>query len=61
MGAETIRLLLKQIESDDDVVVEPETVVMDTQLIIRQSSMRGRRTVAMPSESQGANAVDKFT
>jgi DNA-binding LacI/PurR family transcriptional regulator len=51
MGAETIRLLLKQIESGDEVTVEPETVVMDTQLIIRESSMRGKRPVALAVES----------
>lgn len=39
MGMETVQLLLKQIESSDDVVT-PETIVMDTQLIIRESSMR---------------------
>ena len=39
MGTETVRLLLKQIESGDEVV-SPELVVMETQLVIRESSLR---------------------
>ncbi|MBC8154377.1 MAG: LacI family DNA-binding transcriptional regulator [Bacteroidetes bacterium] len=39
MGVETVRLLLKQIDSGDELV-PPETVVMDTQLVIRESSTR---------------------
>lgn len=39
MGVETVRLLLKQIDSGDELV-NPETVVMDTQLVVRESSTR---------------------
>ncbi|MBD2752483.1 LacI family DNA-binding transcriptional regulator [Spirosoma validum] len=38
MAAETVRLLLRQIESKDEV--NSETIVFDTQLIIRTSSVR---------------------
>ncbi|AFK01574.1 transcriptional regulator, LacI family [Emticicia oligotrophica DSM 17448] len=37
MGTQAIRLLLKQLESD---IIENETVVLDTQLVIRESSLR---------------------
>ncbi|GAB3574000.1 LacI family DNA-binding transcriptional regulator [Spirosoma luteolum] len=40
MATETIRLLLSQIESPD--VIRDETKVFDTQLIIRESSLRNR-------------------
>ena len=39
MGMETVRLLLKQIDSDD-AVADYDTIVMDTQLMIRESSVR---------------------
>lgn len=39
MGAEAVRLLMKQIESGDEPV-SAETVVMDTQLVVRESSIR---------------------
>ena len=39
MGEEAVRLLLTQIESGDEVI-HPETIVMDTQLIVRESSVR---------------------
>ncbi|MBC8112598.1 MAG: LacI family DNA-binding transcriptional regulator [Verrucomicrobia bacterium] len=42
MGLESVRLLLKQIESPD--MPEPETKILATQLIVRESSSRsGRR------------------
>ncbi|MCY7359813.1 MAG: substrate-binding domain-containing protein [Rudanella sp.] len=44
MGAETIRLLLKQIDAGDEEVATPETVVMETQLVVRESSMRNTLT-----------------
>ena len=37
MGTQSVRLLLKQLESDK---IEPETVILDTQLVIRESSLR---------------------
>lgn len=37
MGTQAVRLLLKQLEADK---IEPETVVLDTQLVIRESSLR---------------------
>ena len=40
MGAETIRLLLAQIESGDEPV-PTERIVMPTKLIVRESSVRG--------------------
>ena len=39
MGVEAVRLLLKQIDATDDTVLR-ETKVMETQLIIRASSLR---------------------
>ncbi len=39
MAQETVRLLLHQIENPDDAV-RAETIVFDTQLIIRESSLR---------------------
>ncbi|QHV93535.1 LacI family DNA-binding transcriptional regulator [Spirosoma endbachense] len=40
MGAETVRLLLKQLDATEDTVVPRETKVMETQLIVRASSLR---------------------
>ncbi len=37
MGTQAVRLLLKQLDADK---IEPETVVLDTQLVIRESSLR---------------------
>lgn len=37
MGTQAVRLLLKQLEDDK---IEPETIVLDTQLVIRESSLR---------------------
>ncbi|RYF48813.1 MAG: LacI family transcriptional regulator, partial [Cytophagaceae bacterium] len=39
MGTETVRLLLKQIDANDTTTVK-ETRIMDTQLIVRASSLR---------------------
>lgn len=39
MGTETVRLLLKQIDANDTTAVK-ETRIMDTQLIVRASSLR---------------------
>jgi DNA-binding LacI/PurR family transcriptional regulator len=40
MGAETVRLLLKQLDATEETVVPRETKVMETQLIVRASSLR---------------------
>jgi len=40
MGTETVRLLLKQLDAADDIPVAKETRVMETQLIVRASSLR---------------------
>jgi len=40
MGMETVRLLLKQLEATDLAPYVPETKVMPTELIVRESSMR---------------------
>jgi len=40
MGQEAARLLIKEIESDDDAVVKPETITLKTDLIVRESSNR---------------------
>lgn len=37
MGTQAVRLLLKQLEADK---IEPETIVLDTQLVIRESSLK---------------------
>ena len=39
MGTETVRLLLKQLDANDTTAVN-ETIIMDTQLIVRASSLR---------------------
>lgn len=39
MGVEAVRLLLMQIDAGD-TVLHPQTTVMNTQLIIRESSVR---------------------
>ena len=44
MGAEAVRLLLAQIESGDELVPS-ERIVMNTKLIIRESSVRGSKAV----------------
>jgi DNA-binding LacI/PurR family transcriptional regulator len=44
MGAQAVRLLLKQMESEEEIV--PETVVLDTQLVVRESSVRATHRVA---------------
>ncbi len=41
MGSETVRLLINQLDASDDMPVVKETKIMDTQLIVRASSMRG--------------------
>lgn len=40
MGQEAARLLIKEIEADEDVVIAPERKTLKTQLIIRDSSRR---------------------
>jgi len=40
MGQEAAKLLIKEIESRDAGFVEPETITLKTQLIIRESSLR---------------------
>lgn len=40
MGTETVRLLLKQLDATEDSPASRETKIMDTQLIIRASSLR---------------------
>lgn len=40
MGTETVRLLLKQLDAADDIPVAKETRVMETQLVVRASSLR---------------------
>jgi len=40
MGQEAARLLIKEIESDEDVAVKPETITLKTNLIVRESSKR---------------------
>ncbi|UII19216.1 LacI family DNA-binding transcriptional regulator [Fulvivirga ligni] len=40
MGQEAARLLIKEIEAKEDEVIEPETVVLKTSLIVRKSSVR---------------------
>nr|WP_255720888.1 LacI family DNA-binding transcriptional regulator [Spirosoma oryzicola] len=41
MGSETVRLLINQLDASDDMPVVKETKIMETQLIVRASSMRG--------------------
>ncbi|MEQ8243416.1 LacI family DNA-binding transcriptional regulator [Fulvivirga sp.] len=40
MGQEAARLLIKQIEAKDDEVIEPETKVLKTNLIVRGSTIK---------------------
>lgn len=40
MGTETVRLLLKQLDANDSTTVASETRIMETQLIVRASSLR---------------------
>jgi LacI family transcriptional regulator len=40
MGQEAARLLIEEIEADDDVIIKPVTKTLQTQLIIRESSRR---------------------
>jgi len=40
MGQEAARLLIKEIEAGDDEVIEPETITLKTNLIVRSSSVR---------------------
>jgi len=40
MGTETVRLLLKQLDAAETTTVVNETIIMDTQLIVRASSLR---------------------
>ncbi|MEM6522392.1 MAG: LacI family DNA-binding transcriptional regulator [Bacteroidota bacterium] len=40
MGQEAARLLIKEIESEDEVMIEPVTKTLETELIVRRSSLR---------------------
>jgi LacI family transcriptional regulator len=42
MGAQAVRLLIKQLESEHDT---PETVILNTQLMVRESSMLSKKKV----------------